>query len=231
MRQFNTKHTINLSLVALFSVFVCTAALIEHHLLEAKKHKQDFGDLPEIKKKGVLTALTLYGSTSYFVYRDKEMGYEYELCADLAESLGLELKIVTVSNMHALEDSLEAGVGDIVAYNVPLNAQIKKKFQYCGRDFLTYQVLVQLKNKTDLVTDVTQLVGRQVVVPENSCFETRLNYLNDELGGGILIKSIKEDSLTTEELIEKVATSHIRYTIADNALARLSKTYYKNLYI
>ncbi|MDP4278880.1 MAG: transglycosylase SLT domain-containing protein, partial [Bacteroidota bacterium] len=46
-----------------------------------------------------------------------------------------------------------------------------------------------------------------------------------------LIKSIKEDSLTTEELIEKVATSHIRYTIADNALARLSKTYYKNLYI
>ena len=34
-------------------------------------------DLPQIKEKGELNAVTLYSSTSYFKYKMQPMGYEY----------------------------------------------------------------------------------------------------------------------------------------------------------
>ena len=36
-------------------------------------------DLPQLKEKGKLTAVTLYSSTSYFQYKMQPMGYEYDL--------------------------------------------------------------------------------------------------------------------------------------------------------
>ena len=41
-------------------------------------------DLPQIKEKGELTAVTLYSSTSYFKYKMQSMGYEYELIKEFA---------------------------------------------------------------------------------------------------------------------------------------------------
>ena len=36
-------------------------------------------DLPLLKEKGEITAVTLYNSTAYFQYKMQPMGYEYEL--------------------------------------------------------------------------------------------------------------------------------------------------------
>ena len=36
-------------------------------------------DLSQIKEDGKLTVITIYNSTSYFLYRGKPMGFEYEL--------------------------------------------------------------------------------------------------------------------------------------------------------
>ena len=41
-------------------------------------HSQE-RDLPEIERSGRLVVLTMYGSTSYFQYRDQDMGFQYEL--------------------------------------------------------------------------------------------------------------------------------------------------------
>ena len=56
-----------------------------------KEKNQELNDLESIKKKGELTVLTLYSSTSYFLYRGEEMGYEYELIKQFAESEGLKI--------------------------------------------------------------------------------------------------------------------------------------------
>jgi len=187
-------------------------------------------DLPQIQKRGVLRALTLYSSTSYFIYRDKEMGYEYELCSQLADALGLKLKMIAVPNMHDLIDSLESGAGDIIAYNVPISRYNKNDYIFCGREFLTHQVLVQDKNKkSGIVDDVTQLIGKKIVVQKGTSYQKRLENLNNEIGGGILIRAIDEDSISTEELISRVASGEFDYTVADNVVANLNKTYFKNL--
>ena len=54
---------------------------------------------------------------------------------------------------------------------------------------------------------------------------------NYELGGGIHIHKITGDSVTAEDLITQVAQGKIPYTVADNDLAKLNKTYYPNLNI
>lgn len=224
----STHHKINLRLLGVFLAVILL--LVLYHQLVLKKEKEPLLELPEIQERGILRALTLYSSTSYFIYRDKEMGYEYELCSQLADALGLKLQMITAPNIHALMDSLDSGVGDIVAYNVPLSTDNRNNYLFCGREFLTHQVLVQDKdNKTGQAGDVTQLIGKEIVVQKGTRYHKRLKNLNNELGGGIKIRTIDEDSITTEELISKVASGEIDYTVADNAIAQLNGTYYKNL--
>ncbi len=220
---------INGWLVVLFCFLVGLSALLGHR--EYLERQRVFGDLPHIKARGELRALTLYSSISYFKYRDREMGYEYELCSQLASSLGLKLRMIAVPNMMALLDSLDAGVGDIIAYNVPLTGPIKADYLPCGREFLTHQVLVQRRDNLELVREATELIGRKVVVQRGSPFHTRLRHLNEELGGGIIVQTLADDSLTTEDLIGQVAIGLIPYTVSDNVQAQFNKTFYKNLHV
>ena len=80
-----------------------------------------------------------------------------------------------------------------------------------------------------LITDVTQLVGRDVYVEQNSKYEYRLQNLNNELGGGINIHSMPQDSLITEDLIGLISEGKLPLTIVDSDIARLNKTYYDDI--
>jgi len=221
-------HRINLRLLAGFILLL--SAIIIYQQVRISKEKASIVDLPQIQKKGELRALTLYSSASYFIYRDKEMGYEYEICSRLADSLGLKLKMVVAPNSKALVGMLERGEGDIVAYNLPKTIESKKKYLYCGRSFLTHQVLVQRNSDpSKMVHEVTELIGKTVVVHKGSRNLTRLQHLNSEIGGGIHIKAISVDSLSEEDLIGMVAMGEIDYTVIDNNIAQFNKTFYKNI--
>ncbi len=228
-KTMSSRKKANGWLIALFCCLVGIAVLVGYR--QHQKRLLLLGDLPEVTARGELRALTLYSSVSYFIYRDKEMGYEYELCSQLANSLGLKLKMITAPTTSALMDSLEAGVGDIIAFNVPLTSAIKARYIPCGREFLTHQVLVQRRDNPELVRDVTGLLGRKLIVQKGTPFHIRLRHLNEELGGGIVIQTISDDSLTTEDLIEQVATGQIEFTVADNVQAQFNKTFYKNLHV
>jgi membrane-bound lytic murein transglycosylase F len=80
-----------------------------------------------------------------------------------------------------------------------------------------------------MVRRVTGLIGKTVVVHEGSTYHQRLLDLNEELGGGINIQTIPQDSLSEEDLIAWVAKGKIDYTIADNNLAQFNKTFYPNI--
>lgn len=187
-------------------------------------------DLPQIKEDGTLTAVTLYSSTSYFQYKMQPMGYEYDLIKNFASSQGLKLDIKVAENISRMIDMLEAGEADVVAYPIPVNNQLKQELLYCGHENISSQVLVQRANKGDtLLTDVTQLIGKDVYVKPDTKYADRLKNLDVELGGGIHIKDIGKDTLTTEDLIEMVSLGEIPYTVSDEDIARLNKTYYWNI--
>lgn len=187
-------------------------------------------DLPQLKALGEITAVTLYSSTSYFQYKMQPMGYEYDLISDFARSEGLKLNIKVAENPTRLIEMLEAGEADVVAYPIQINNTLKEQVLYCGREEQDCQVLIQSSNKGDtLIKDVTELIGKDIYVKPGTKYFERLKNLNTELGGDIHIHTVDQDSITTEDLIAMVSQGKIPYTISDENIARLNKTYFWNL--
>lgn len=186
-------------------------------------------DLPQIKDSGELVVLTLYSSTSYFIYRGQEMGFQYELSDQFAKSLGLKLRIEVANDVEELIQKLMDGEGDMIAYNLPITKEGKDSILYCGEEVITHQVIVQkARGRNKPLKDVTELVGKDIYVKPGKYYDRLVN-LNNELGGGIHIHEVANDSITVEDLITQVAQGKIPYTVADNDLAKLNKTYYPNL--
>ncbi len=160
------------------------------------------------------------------------MGYEYELLKAFADANGLKINIKLAQNVTRLTEMLLAGEGDVVAYPVPVTNKMKQNLIYCGMESLNEQVLVQASTPRDSVLkDVTEMIGKEIWVIKNSKQHHRLINLDDELGGGIVIREIGQDTVTTEDLIGMVSSGKIRYTIANRDIAKLNRTYFKNINI
>lgn len=177
-----------------------------------------------------LRVATLYSPTSYFIYRDEEMGYDYSLVTSLASEKNLALDLRIAPSLNEAVAMLDSGLVDLIAYEVPVTSEYKEKVIACGPVNETTQVLVQPKrSKNERITDVTQLVGRDIYVMADSKYEQRIENLNEELGGGILIHTVDRDTIIAENLIEMVQDGEIPLTIVDSDIARINKTYFPDL--
>ena len=212
-------------IIACFCMWACQQTPQQQAVVDI-----DHYDLTHMKDSGVLVALTLNSSISYFDYRGEPMGFQYELAKHFAQSLGLKLEIKTARNMEDLVHMLLRGEGDLIAYPLPITKEFKDSVDFCGEDIITHQVLVQRngnKNQKAL-TNVTELIGKDVYAKPGKHLNRLIN-LDKELGGGIRIHEVTNDSITNEDLMMQVANGTINYTLSDNDLARLNKTYYPNL--
>lgn len=186
-------------------------------------------DLPQIKDSGELVVLTLYSSISYFNYRGQEMGFQYELSQQFAKSLGVKLRVEVASSVSELIDKLLAGEGDLIAYPLHITKEERDSLLFCGEEVITHQVIVQQAyGKEKVLKDVTELIGKEVYVKPGKYYDRMVN-LNKELGEGIHIHLVNNDSITVEDLITQVYQGKIAYTVSDDDIARLNKTYYPNL--
>ena len=72
-----------------------------------------------ILNKGKLTVLAENSSTSYFIYKGKKMGYEYEILREFAKSIGVELEVKIVNNLDSLihEDNFYKHVVVLFVWN------------------------------------------------------------------------------------------------------------------
>jgi|AntDeeMinimDraft_5_1070356.scaffolds.fasta_scaffold01539_7 membrane-bound lytic murein transglycosylase F len=193
-------------------------------------------DLKKIKEDGVLTILTLYNSTSYFLYRGKTMGFEYEMVERLAKSLDLELRIKVADKFEDLFTMLNSGKGDMIAFGLSITQKRKNKVAFTNYHYLTHQVLVQrmpknwrrlpgYKIKRHLVSDPIELIGDTVHIRKNTSYYERIQNLEQEIGGKIYIQPV-DGNKTTDDIINMVVDGEIDYTVADYNLASVNKTYH-----
>ena len=77
-------------------------------VMENPKQEETFvrpsiqSDLPEIIEAGKLTVLFENSTTSYFSYKEKDMGFEYEILKLFADELGVDLDVKVVKNLDNL---------------------------------------------------------------------------------------------------------------------------------
>ncbi|HSH20878.1 MAG TPA: lytic transglycosylase F, partial [Draconibacterium sp.] len=189
-------------------------------------------DYARIKETGVLKAAVSYSSSNYFVYRGRPMGFEYELLQALSEDLGVNLEIFVSNHIDESIYGLKNNRFDIIAQNLTVTGNRKKEMDFTLPFVQTYQVLVQREksNKTDsgtYVNSVLELANKKVYVQKNSAYHQRLLHLSEEIGGNIEI--ISDSIYGVEELISRVASGLIDYTICDENIGKLNNFYYPNL--
>lgn len=196
-------------------------------------------DLDKIKERGSLIAVVDNSTTSYFIYRGRPMGYEYELLSRLAKDLEVELEVRITADIQGAFEMLNNGRADIMAYHLTVTKERSERVAFTEPHNNVYQVLVQRKPKdwrqlklhqieAALIRNPIDLGGKTVYARKGSAFVERLNNLSDEIGEDIDIKEV-EGAVDTEVLIRKVVEGEIDYTIADQDIALINATYYPDL--
>jgi membrane-bound lytic murein transglycosylase F len=195
-------------------------------------------DLEGIRERGELRVIVDNSSTSYFIYKGRRMGFEYELLKLLSEDLELELKIKVVENFEEAFQLLEDGRADLLANHLTITLARKQSVDFTSRLTQIKQVLVQRKPQNwrqmkvheieeTLIRDVLELAGETVYVRKGSAFAERLQNLSEEIGEEIIIKEV--DSVSSESQIQQVLDGEIKYTIADEDVAQINYSYHRDL--
>ena len=189
------------------------------------------------KKK--LRALVTYNSTSYFMYKGKTMGFEYELLQRLADSLNMDLKVVVSDGVKELIPDLLAGKGDLIAHGLNITPERQAQVNFTDPIIMSRHVLVQRKPEgwekmnaeqmtNELVRSYEPLLGDTITVVAGSSYEKRLKEYVENIGGGIHIQLL-DPSYSKGELIEMVNDGLIRYTIAEEYIAGINASWMPDL--
>ncbi len=194
--------------------------------------------LAQIKQRGKLVALTNYNSTDYFIFRGQPMGYQFELLKNFAKYLDVELEIVVSNSIEKSFRMLNNEEVDIIAVGLTITNERNKIVQFTIPHSQTRQVLVQKlpdgwqkmgKTKISklLIRNQLELGGKTIHIQKNTSFKKRLESLSEEIGDNIIVV---EDSINEmEQLVTRVAKGEIDYTICDEHIAMVNKTYYPNI--
>jgi len=238
-----------LILILTFIVFSCKPKAIESGSEsisenDSTSNKQalpdpiDF-DLDKILERDTLKVIVDNSSTSYFLYKGRPMGFEYELLERLAADLGVSLQLIITVNLAATFAKLNRGEADIIAYPLTITRERKKFVNFTHDHYTVREVLVQRKPENwrdmklheiekSLIRNQVDLIGKEVYVRKSSSYLQRLKHLSEEMGGEILILE-ENESEDTESIIKKVADGIIPLTISDENVAMVNASYYPNI--
>jgi len=227
------------ALLALFVLSNCESGNSPAGTRAAKVPKHVKRDWAEIQEAGVLKVITIYSETSYFLYRGRPMGFEYELLQRLADHLDVELEIVPASDLTDLIGMLNRGEGDLLAHGLTVTSDRRSRVHFTDYLYLTKQVLVQRKPdnwrqmklheiQRALISDPIELIGDTVSVRAASSYVKRIRNLSNEIGGVIHVDTV-DGRYSTGRIIEMVEKGNIKYTIADQNIASINASYYPDL--
>lgn len=139
-----------LLIVLVFSNIACSSDTTKKEKaksnIKTKTEKPFEGrDLDEILKEGKLRVSTTYSGTSYFLYKGKAMGFEFELLERFAEHLGVKLEIIVANDINNLIPNVNKGKVDLIAHGLTVTQERKEEVSFSEYIYLSHQVLVQKK--------------------------------------------------------------------------------------
>lgn len=211
--------------LAVFSIRTYQRRVADREAYEAEQARMALPD--------TLRVVTLSGSTIYFQYRGEEMGYQYELLRSFSEHSGIPFVLQTAPDLDSIHRMIASGSSHLSITPEPVSQSGKQLYRYTGPETESSMVLVQRAHRyvadSVYVADVTGLLGKQVYTIAGSHYARRLANLEQQLGGKIHTIELQGDTIDIEDLIARVASDSIDYTVVDLDLARLARTYYSNI--
>jgi membrane-bound lytic murein transglycosylase F len=194
--------------------------------------------LDTILKRKKIIALTDYSSTNYFIYRGQPMGYQYELIRQFAQYLKVSTELQIDDDLEASMRKLANAQVDVLSMGLTVTSERKKKMLFTQPLFYTRQVLVQRKPKgyrkmatadeinAHLVRNAIDLAGKTIHIQKGAIYYQQLLNIENNIADSI---HIVQDTIETEQLIAMVADGKIKYTVADEMLAKVAAKIYPEI--
>ena len=201
---------------------VMTAALCTGAATGCVRHGDS--SLERIRQAGRIAVITENAANCYYLYRDRPMGFEYDLARAFADHLGCELEIVTPA-WDTIFSALEDGRGDVIAAGLTITPQRETAADFSDAYLSIQQHLILHKDNRN-ISSLEDLNGRDIHVRKGSSYHERLAELKSQ---GLAVRLVLHQSTPTEELLRQVAEKEIECTVADSSLAFINRRYYPDL--
>ena len=183
--------------------------------------------LEKIDAKKRLDVIILNSPTVYYMGNEREIGFEYELISNYAESIGVDLNLTTV---YTISDALEMsrkGIGDITVASITLTPERKKEFKFGPQYYTVQEQLICHKNIfRKSIKNESDLVGVKITVGKDTSYESTMNSLKEKVEGFEFQLTKK---YSTGQLLELVNNKKIDCTVADSNIFTLNQRYYPEL--
>ncbi|MFV0363553.1 MAG: transporter substrate-binding domain-containing protein [Suipraeoptans sp.] len=191
-------------------------------IIRTKHEKKEVKDYPEMVRDGAIRVVTSLDPNAYFVASDSMSGYTKDLLDALRKYSYVNFEISVENSLEKSFEGLEDGKYDLVARNIPMNADLKDLFGFTKPLIFNKWVLVQRKAENNEgkkpIRNHLQLAKKSIYVPKNSPGIFRLRNLSDEIGDTIYV--IEDLLYEVPQLAMMVATGEREYSIADSQTAK-----------
>jgi len=208
-----------------FSMFACfLLALIV--LLQGCQPRDEHASLQRIIDRGYVTVGTLYGATSYYLEANGPTGFEYDLAKKYADSLGVKLVVVPSYHIEELFPKLDSGEVDFLAASLSVTPKRLDNYLFApSYDHVSQKLVFKQGNLRP--RKIEDLTGRLMVTTGTSHAENleHLKKSNLDLSWQETI------DLDSEELLIKVLSGEIDYTVIDSNALAISRRYYPEISI
>ena len=194
--------------------------------LSACDEKNDPASLTRILERGYINVGTIYGPTNFYTTANGFAGFEYELAKRYADSLNVELRIIPSYSLDELFIKLNTGEVDVLAASLSITDKRLKRFRFAPSYETISQKLV-FKQGNIRPRKVADLNGKLMVTSGSSYVENleKLKISHPQL-------SWQETSeFDSEELLAKVLSDEIDYTIIDSNNLAINRSYYPEVSI
>ncbi|NVJ58308.1 MAG: transporter substrate-binding domain-containing protein, partial [Vibrionaceae bacterium] len=194
-------------------------------------------ELEQIRERGVLRVGTLNNQLSYYIGPDGQAGLDYELAREFADELGVKLEMKPAYRISSLYPALRNGEIDIIAAGLTQSPERLKSFRPGPAYYYVSQQLVYKKGQWR-PRNLKQLLEKQDELIEQNDGNAIIQIIGDSHFNQTLA-DIKQqnpefsyqvdNNSDVNDLLKKVATGELAFTVADSVEVHLSQRIYPDI--
>ncbi len=175
-------------------------------------------DLDKIKEHNQLRLIIRNNASSYFLWKNKLMGFEYDLIKEFSRQQKVNLKVLVANDFQQMTQWLEEGYGDIISAGLiktPTRSKLPVSFT---EPYIFVQEIIVQRKEDNTIHTVQELANRTFHVRKSSSYWNTLIKLQHKLqseGIHFEVKTVAE-SMETEEIIMNVIDGLFDLTLVDS---------------
>jgi len=183
--------------------------------------------LKDIQARGELVVVTRNAPTTYYEGQTGEYaGLEYDLASAFAEYMGVKVRFVIRDRVEEILHSIDQAEADFAAAGLTLTELDSENYLLGPSYQSVHEKVVCRRNHKGVPASIEELLGRQLVVPDEPRYTERLNKLKREYSGLVWDQDPDAD---TELLLWKVWKREVECTISDSNIFAMNQRYYPEL--